>query len=365
MASNAEFCKKNHKRMEEKMISVILPAYNAEKFLREAIDSILGQTYKNFELIVLNDGSTDRTEDIILSYDDPRIRYVKNEKNLKLIKTLNKGIDLAKGEYIARMDADDISLPTRFEIEVKYLQEHPEIDVVSCFPYNMSMDGVILGKSSYFSVTRPLPCKFVSMYEASICHPICMFKAEAIKKYKYSDKEEFLHIEAYELWNRMFHSGAQGSMIPEYMLYYRDNATSVCHVHNDEQWTKHLSLLKRSLYKNLGLIIEDEVALCIMKKKETNDIDNIGKAFDTLDNCLCKFKQCEDDLEREDINEIRNWIQQRKLAILLTSILSTKGVFRYKLILKMLFHSILLMNPHNLTYIKNRVVRMRNEKKLY
>ena len=148
MASNAEFCKKNHKRMEEKMISVILPAYNAEKFLREAIDSILGQTYKNFELIVLNDGSTDRTEDIILAYDDPRIRYVKNEKNLKLIKTLNKGIDLAKGEYIARMDADDISLPRRFEIEVNYLQEHSDIDVVSCFPYNMSMNGVVLGKSS-------------------------------------------------------------------------------------------------------------------------------------------------------------------------------------------------------------------------
>ncbi len=349
--------------MEEKMISVILPAYNAEKFLREAIDSILGQTYKNFELIVLNDGSTDRTEDIILAYDDPRIRYVKNEKNLKLIKTLNKGIDLAKGEYIARMDADDISLPRRFEIEVNYLQEHSDIDVVSCFPYNMSMNGVVLGKSSYFSVTRPLPCKFVSMFEPSICHPICMFRAEAIKKYKYSDKEEFLHIEAYELWNRMFHSGAKGSMIPEYMLYYRDNVTSVCHVHNDEQWINHLSLFKSSLREYLGQIIEDKVALCIMKKSETNDTDNIDKAFIALDNCLCRFKQYEDNLEREDIKEIQNWIKQRKLAILLTSTLSTSGIFRFKVLLKILYHFNLLLNSHNLTYIKNRIVRIKNEKR--
>ena len=113
------------------LISVILPAYNAERFLEEAIDSILAQTYKNFELIVLNDGSTDRTEEIILSYNDPRIRYIKNESNLKLIKTLNKGIALARGKYIARMDADDISLPTRFEKEIEFMEIHPDIGVCS------------------------------------------------------------------------------------------------------------------------------------------------------------------------------------------------------------------------------------------
>lgn len=119
--------------MIKNLVSVILPAYNAERFLKESIDSILAQTYRNFELIVLNDGSTDRTEEIVLSYSDPRIRYVKNEQNLKLIKTLNKGIDLAKGEYIARMDADDVSLPTRFEEEVYKFEEDPTLGIVSCF----------------------------------------------------------------------------------------------------------------------------------------------------------------------------------------------------------------------------------------
>ena len=119
--------------MIKNLVSVILPAYNAERFLKESIDSILAQTYRNFELIVLNDGRTDRTEEIVLSYSDPRIRYVKNEQNLKLIKTLNKGIDLAKGEYIARMDADDVSVPTRFEEEVYKFEEDPTLGIVSCF----------------------------------------------------------------------------------------------------------------------------------------------------------------------------------------------------------------------------------------
>ena len=349
--------------MKKPVVTVLLPAYNAELFIKDAIDSILAQTFKDFELIIINDGSSDRTEDIVLSYTDKRIVYVRNDNNLKLIKTLNKGIGIARGKYIARMDADDISLPDRLENEVLFLENHLDVDVVSCFPYNIAMDGRVIGKSSYFCVTRLLPCKFVSIFESPICHPACMLKLDVIKKYMYSDRPEFVHIEAYELWNRMFHSGAKGSMIPEYMLYYRDNVTSVCHVHNDEQWTKHLSLLKRSLREYLGLIIEDKVALCIMKKSETNDIDIIEKAFNTLDKSLYEFKRCEDNIERKDIKEINNWIQQRKLAILLTSILSTSGLFRYKLIMKMLFHSILLINPHNLIYIKNRIVRMKNEKK--
>ena len=125
--------KNNYMYSSQPVISVILPVYNAERFLREAIDSVLKQTFVDFEFIILNDGSTDKTEDIILSYKDPRIRYVKNEKNLKLIKTLNKGVDMARGKYIARMDADDISLPERFEKEVAYLEAHPDVAVVSCY----------------------------------------------------------------------------------------------------------------------------------------------------------------------------------------------------------------------------------------
>lgn len=353
----------NKSMTNKELISVILPAYNAERYLSEAIDSVLNQTYTNFELIIINDGSTDKTEEIILSYLDPRIRYVKNEQNLKLIKTLNKGIDLAKGKYIARMDADDISLPTRLEKEVEFLEKHTDIDVVSCFPYNLNMKGKILGRSSYFVVTRPIPCKFVSMFEPSICHPACMFRADSIRKFKYSDNDKNLHIEAYELWNRMFHNESKGSMIPEYLIYYRDNASSVCHIHIDEQLSNHLYLLQKSLLDYLGIIIDTDTALCIMSKRDTKSIEIIDKAFLSLDLCQKAFVAKEKEISKEDLNEIWNWIEQRKAAILLTTILASSGVFRMRVIVKLLVNIKLLTKSNILKYIKNRIIRLKNEKK--
>ncbi len=95
-------------------ITVLMPVYNGEKYLRESVDSILNQTFTDFELLIINDGSTDSSMEILNSYSDSRIRIVTNEVNLRLIKTLNKGIDLATGEYIARMDCDDIADPKTF-----------------------------------------------------------------------------------------------------------------------------------------------------------------------------------------------------------------------------------------------------------
>src|SRR5690242_9380591 len=100
-----------------------MPVYNASSYLREAIESILNQTYSNFEFIIINDGSTDNSLEIIRSYHDPRISVVNNETNLGIIKTRNKGLKLAKGKYIANMDADDISLSSRLEKQVQYLEQ--------------------------------------------------------------------------------------------------------------------------------------------------------------------------------------------------------------------------------------------------
>src|SRR5688500_300589 len=112
-------------------ISVILPVYNGQLFLKAAIESILNQSYGNFELLIINDGSVDDTEKIIFGFNDLRIRYIRNERNLGLIATLNKGLDLAKGEYIARMDNDDISLPARLEKQLAYLEENKHVSVLA------------------------------------------------------------------------------------------------------------------------------------------------------------------------------------------------------------------------------------------
>src|SRR3990170_6306785 len=101
-------------------ITVLMSVYNGERFLREAIESILNQTYRDFEFLIINDGSTDSSREIILSYNDPRIRLIDNELNIGLTRSLNKGLRLARGKYIARQDADDISFRKRLEKQVAF-----------------------------------------------------------------------------------------------------------------------------------------------------------------------------------------------------------------------------------------------------
>lgn len=112
------------------LVTIAIPIYNAEKYLRDSIQSVLNQTFKNYELILVNDGSTDSSMDIINSFNDDRIQIINDGENKGLIERLNQSINIAKGEYYARMDADDIMYITRIEEQLKFLQYHPEVDVL-------------------------------------------------------------------------------------------------------------------------------------------------------------------------------------------------------------------------------------------
>ena len=115
-------------------VSVLMPVYNTkEEYLREAIESILNQTFRDFEFLIIDDGSTNGAQAVIKSYQDERIRFVQNETNLGIFKTRNKLCAMARGEYVATFDSDDISLPTRLEKEVAYLDEHPDVSVVGAW----------------------------------------------------------------------------------------------------------------------------------------------------------------------------------------------------------------------------------------
>ncbi len=123
-------------------ISVILPVYNADRYLRAAIQSILDQTLSNFELIIINDGSIDNSKAIVESFIDPRIIFIENPKNLGLIATLNKGLTLAKSNLVARMDADDIAFPERLQIQFDFLTQHPEVTLVGTWSDIINEKGV-------------------------------------------------------------------------------------------------------------------------------------------------------------------------------------------------------------------------------
>lgn len=228
-------------------VSVILPAYNAEKYIKEAVDSILGQTFMNFELIVINDCSKDSTEQILLSYTDPRLVYVKNEQNLGVAGTLNKGLSLAKGTYIARMDADDISLPERFRKQVSYLDAHPDVAVLGT-----AVEIFGEGMSSQIRQFSQMPeqMKVDLFFSCGLAHPSVMMRADVIRTLGGYDKA-FEGLEDYELWCRVSRD-YQIAALPEVLFRYRIHPSQVTKNPTEKYRTRMRNLKKRQL-EELGV----------------------------------------------------------------------------------------------------------------
>lgn len=190
-----------------------MPVYNGEKYLNEAIDSILNQTFTDFEFIIINDGSTDRTEEIILSYTDERIRYIKNDSNLKISETLNKGIALAKGKYIARMDADDISHPERLAIQVGFMNANPEVDVCGTWIETFGVRKEVWK----YPVTHE-EIKAGLLFNSSLAHPAVLFRKKVFDCYRYQAENN--GAEDYHLWVELI-DNVVFMNIPEVLYKYR------------------------------------------------------------------------------------------------------------------------------------------------
>lgn len=279
--------------MEKILISVILPVYNAELYLKDAIDSILAQTYANFELIILNDGSTDASENIILSYKDSRIRYIKNDTNLKLIKTLNKGIYLARGVFVARMDSDDISLPNRFYKQITYLLKHNDVDMVSCKPYLIDSMGKITHKSRSMSVSSYEAIRFVMAFDNVILHPGVMIRKSILEKYQYSDTPISLHCEDYDLWVRMLKDGCKIVVLNEYLFKYRLSDSSICSQNANIQH-KNGILLRSKYFSTVfsGKIDASVYSKIFMSNKKEQQLYLISRCYILYKKCLTlKFRE--------------------------------------------------------------------------
>ncbi|MDX2470602.1 MAG: glycosyltransferase family 2 protein, partial [SAR324 cluster bacterium] len=178
--------------MSTPLISVVMPVYNAAPFLQESISSVLNQTFTDFEFIIIDDGSTDNTEEVILGFDDKRIRFEKNESNLKIVKTLNKGIQLARGKYIARMDADDFCFPERFANQVGFLEENPNIDLCGTWVQTFGE----LNSLWKYPVENDAIQAYM-LFNSAVAHPSVMIRASFFDDLKY---EEIPFGEDYLLW---------------------------------------------------------------------------------------------------------------------------------------------------------------------
>lgn len=210
------------------MISIIMGIYNCASTLEDALDSIVNQTYKNWELIMCDDGSSDNTYDVankyILNHPEFKMKLLRHKVNLGLNQTLNDCLKEASGEYIGRMDADDISLPTRFEKEMKAFEEDPNLSIVSCPMIYFDENGDwAVGKCE-----EEYPQKKELVFGTIHSHAPCLVKAEAFREVNgYSLGKRLLRVEDWHLWIKMYATGRYGRNLKEPLYKMRDDSSAI------------------------------------------------------------------------------------------------------------------------------------------
>jgi glycosyltransferase involved in cell wall biosynthesis len=272
--------------MIQPLVSVIMPVYNAEPFLREAVDSILVQTYTNFELLVFDDHSTDNSLEILKSYCDKRIKIVAYTENNGIVRSLNDGINKAEGKYIARMDADDISIITRFEKQVIFMEQNPDIGVCGtwyeCFGQLENL--------------AELPAKHDDIYTHMLLigniipHSAVMLRRDVLIKNNFYYDPAFEVCQDFNLWVRLadvtrFH------IIPESLLKYRwygSNSSSVKRekqrINNEKiKMLAFEKLFKRALLSHeinaIQILNNAHYRHKYLSKKENDDIEKLYYLF--------------------------------------------------------------------------------------
>lgn len=203
-------------------ISVIMPVYNGEKYIKETIESVLNQSYKDFEFIIIDDGSTDNTLKIIQSFNDQRVQVV-NSDHRGIVEALNIGLKISRGEYIVRIDADDICLKDRFDILLAYMEANRKVVVCGSWAQKINENREVVGKLDYPPVENKDIKKFALLHNPFI-HPSVIFRKEVI--YKVGMYGKFKHNEDYEFWTRVLKVG-EGHNISEELLQYRIHENQV------------------------------------------------------------------------------------------------------------------------------------------
>ncbi len=323
-------------------ISLIMSVYNGEDYLRDAIESVLNQTFRDFELIVINDCSTDSTGEILNRFAqlDERIKVHTNEVNLRLPLSLNKAIALAQGKYIARMDADDICLPERLEKQYEFMENNPKVALSSC-RFMTLKNGVISsggcgGKSDKESI------KALLLVTNPILHPGIIAKADAIRNLGYD--KNFTCTEDMELWTRFVMAGYDIEIMPEYLMIYRLHDKQITETTLEKQRKEVVAIQKNYCGKLLGVMNPEQEKFYIKGIYFRENID-LGK--------FCEFYKWLKEENRKTKAFSENALNYAMFEILAEY--KRKGISKTNLIKAMLLFGI----PYLLTEIPGRKKRAR------
>jgi glycosyltransferase involved in cell wall biosynthesis len=226
-------------------VSVLLPVFNAEKFLRKTIESLLEQTFRDFEIVAIDDGSTDGSRQILDQCTDPRLRVIHNERNLGLIETLNRGIGFCAGEYVARMDADDVAMPTRLERQYQFMQAHDDVILVGSYRLAIDENDNLVQSFNRPATDAPI-IRWKLLTGNFITHPTVMIRKSALHGELFEAR--YKHSEDYAAWLKLLKHG-EFAIIPEPLLKYRFHPSSVSHTHRDSQVKSAMDALAQHIWE--------------------------------------------------------------------------------------------------------------------
>lgn len=304
-------------------ISVLMPVYNAEKFLREAIDSILIQTFKDFEFIIINDASTDNSKKIILSYRDFRIRYYENKKKQGVAKTLNWGLRLAKGRYVARMDADDIADPQRLEIEYNEIIKDDKVAVVASYYNVINENGKYL--FTVKDVSSPETIYYTLQFRNCLGHPTIIFNKEIIIN-KFGGYDGKYEAEDNDLWLRLAKKH-KIVKLDKVLMKVRSSKESKTVLFRKALNKSTITITQNNLQSLIGKSIDlDIIRILADINPLSNSPQKIKEALAILGEVNIRiFKHCPSFLNKSIIKKYsenkKNWMQ---LYLLITTIFDSK-----------------------------------------
>ncbi len=248
-------------------VTVLLPVYNGARHLREAIASVLGQTFTDFELLVVSDGSTDESVAIARSYADPRVSIVDRRENLGLVATLNEGLTRARGEYVARQDADDVLRPTRLATQVRYLDDHHDIAAVGSSVQLLNDDGRSVGVWHY--PEDPVAARWALLFNSALAHSSVMFRAARIREAGgYSGRQP--HVEDYELWSRLILTDGLAS-VPEVLQGYRLSEAGVSRQQESRQLAGRRQIARENMARLIRRDVPDDVLQVLLAFEPIGD----------------------------------------------------------------------------------------------
>lgn len=295
------------------IVSVVMPVYNGEPYLKKAVESILKQTFNDFEFIIIDDGSTDNSWEILKAYaaQDSRVVLSRNPENIKLIKTLNKGLSLARGEHIARMDADDISLPERLARQVAYLQRHPEVGLLGTGYYRLYPDGQRELRQPPSTNTG---LRWRLLFGTPMCHASVMFRRRLFETGEFN-YHPFPHVEDYELFSRLLKYTCAASL-PNPFYIVRMHQNSICATHSEEQFRTIISISAQQINT---LLSEHSLTLpeikILHRCYSAEALTQAEMAFCPVMFDLFKVFERQPNIDHVIVRHLRRWWIKRLLAL--------------------------------------------------